>query len=505
MLHKASTRRGLRRVAVTGMSTVLLTGAAPALTAAAAAPLREVQSEVHVTECTTSEDSGLRVELSVSWADYRNSDPAIRVVTADGTTVAYERFEDAFAVTWDGSVLSGQVTLLAAEPEPTTADVDGPGDGDPPAAEVYGTASFALRVAADGEPTETTERYHDGNTAGRLFVERQPMVVTAGTVGVTPVDGAELAFDPTGCTGSSNTGVGFVTQPDTSVTRPAGQVDAVCQATNEDGVLNVDLDSHGDGADVWLSAIPHEGPAVFGVAQPEWSGLPQPMQASAQMALWTGEDVVDAGIATIDLTTRKTGQTRYSMVFQGGRDTVATTFFALEGTVAVDGFAPFVLSECEGLAQTALNRRSSPSGSGSNGPAPGNDDLSSAAPLEIGAPGRNVQTGSTAEATELPMSCPDEWSGGFVGHTVWYAVTGTGEPVTVSPAGSSFNTVVAAYAADGSDGLVEVGCADDLVGDPHAATTQASVTFDTQAGRTYYVQIGGFANQTGRLKVAATA
>ena len=34
-----------------------------------------------------------------------------------------------------------------------------------------------------------------------------------------------------------------------------------------------------------------------------------------------------------------------------------------------------------------------------------------------------------------------------LGRTVWYSVVGTGDPITIDPRGSDFDTVVAAYAS----------------------------------------------------------
>jgi hypothetical protein len=69
--------------------------------------------------------------------------------------------------------------------------------------------------------------------------------------------------------------------------------------------------------------------------------------------------------------------------------------------------------------------------------------------------------------------------------------------MTVDTAGSSFNTVLGVYDRKG-DTLVEIACVDDLVGE----TLQARVTFATEPGEVYLVQVGGYAGQFGNLRVA---
>ena len=91
-----------------------------------------------------------------------------------------------------------------------------------------------------------------------------------------------------------------------------------------------------------------------------------------------------------------------------------------------------------------------------------------------------------------------------MGHTVWFRVQGTGSEVTVDTAGSDYDTVAAAYVSDGAGGFTEVACVDDVPLDPFGRTLQAAITFPTEIGTTYYVQIGGFPDDLtyGNLRVA---
>jgi len=118
----------------------------------------------------------------------------------------------------------------------------------------------------------------------------------------------------------------------------------------------------------------------------------------------------------------------------------------------------------------------------------------------------SVLTGGTALEAEVPnLTCPDG-DRDAMGHTVWYTVTGTGGPITIDTSGSDFDTVAAVFAPDG-EGLTEIACDDDVVFVPIGTSYQAVVTFDSEAGVDYYVEVGGFANiftgdaQSGRLRV----
>ena len=132
-----------------------------------------------------------------------------------------------------------------------------------------------------------------------------------------------------------------------------------------------------------------------------------------------------------------------------------------------------------------------PEGPKAGGPAPANDSPAGAITLSAG---EKVQqwTGGAALASEAPciLGSGDDEFEFALGRTVWFSVPGTGNPITIDPRGSNFDTVVAAYAST-AEGLTQVGCIDD----DDVGQTQGSLTFDTTAGTTYLVQVGGVVGQ----------
>jgi hypothetical protein len=91
-------------------------------------------------------------------------------------------------------------------------------------------------------------------------------------------------------------------------------------------------------------------------------------------------------------------------------------------------------------------------------------------------------------------------SGAAVGvaRTAWYSMHGTGQPATVTTAGSGFDTALFAYAGSPAGALVA--CNDDYGGGP-----SSSISFPTTAGTTYVIQAGTSCNDTAPLCSAPPA
>ncbi len=461
----------------------------PAAPAAAAPPARETTHTVGLPECLGEAD-GVQAVFGARWEDVRMADSDLTLLR-DGEVFAYDAGDR--TVEWDGSVLAGSLTLAE------------PGDGEGPAEEI-GRASYRLTLVADGPTSTVTTREGDGNRSSRVVVTRQPMRVTGGSVDVT-VGEQEWSFGLTGCAGAASTAVVFASQPDTYVERPPAAVTAQCTSANGNGEqLVLVAETHGTAVEAVLAVVDGSTGDVLAVGFDswDWSGAPAPFRGTVQLVVPVPEGEPDPPTvaAVVDLAAQKTGQTRTALVFQGGRDRISTEFFRWDGTVTADGFGTFSVTGCEGTLQTAVNRSSTPSGPQPGGPAPANDGPEAATVLTPDGRPVNAQTRGAAVPAEAPMSCleydPDP------GHTVWFRFTGTGGPVTISPAGSSFNTVLAAYVRDG-DELVGVECVDDDGFGTPSATTLAALTIDTLPGASYYVQAAGYAAQHGRLRLAAIA
>lgn len=119
-----------------------------------------------------------------------------------------------------------------------------------------------------------------------------------------------------------------------------------------------------------------------------------------------------------------------------------------------------------------------------------NDDFANARYIEnLPYQDRRDTTRATIELGEPQPSCLSTKK------SVWYRHTSrTTRLAVVDTSGSSFSTVVAVYAGNRMDRLSEVGC------DAFNRTgSQSRVPFSMTAGRTYYIQVGGFQLSSGQL------
>jgi hypothetical protein len=196
------------------------------------------------------------------------------------------------------------------------------------------------------------------------------------------------------------------------------------------------------------------------------------------------------GSASVEATFTLLGAPATSTVIsQNSRERVTQQGLLPEGTLLFPTGDEFTLDDEHCFAATFDSHFAfTPSaGPKPGGTAPVNDTPDGAIPIRIGGT-VNAHTRATAPDAEMQVTtCPDGPFDAF-GHTLWYTFTGTGEPVTIDPAGSSFDTVVAVY----DDELNELACIDDNEFEPVGFTFQGALTVDTEEGATYYVQAGGF-------------
>jgi hypothetical protein len=201
----------------------------------------------------------------------------------------------------------------------------------------------------------------------------------------------------------------------------------------------------------------------------------------------TGEVI---GMATVDATFTGTGEYRLRRVAQ---DSVQMGIFedlVVSGslTVATSGASyEFDLAGCDAGTQDRIDQAHFPNGPKPGGDAPANDAPAGAIALAVGADTRQWTGGASVDPEAPCVFGEGDDSFEFpLGRTVWFSVAGSGGPITIDPRGSDFDTVIAVYAST-TGGLVQVACIDD----DDIGQTQGLLTFDSTAGTTYLVQIGG--------------
>jgi len=200
------------------------------------------------------------------------------------------------------------------------------------------------------------------------------------------------------------------------------------------------------------------------------------------------------GSATVAATFTGTGAYRARRIYQ---DAVQKGIFEnldVAGTLTVSTAAvtySFDLSGCQADTQDRMDQSHHPDGPKPGTTAPSNDAPSGATAVGIGSAVQEW-TGGAAIDSEAPCTM-GEGEDAFdlgIGRTVWFSIVGTGGPITVDPRGSDFDTVVAAYGTAGGS-LSQVGCVDD----DQIGQAQGLLTFDSTAGTTYLIQVGGVIGQ----------
>ena len=191
-----------------------------------------------------------------------------------------------------------------------------------------------------------------------------------------------------------------------------------------------------------------------------------------------------AGTATATFSLTPLDSVASRLTFSQGWSKATWETFEVSGTATFPGGLTFDMATCGAEAASFSDLITSPSGPKPGGKVPVNDLPENALAIVPGSR-MQVQTGGTAFEAEIAPSCTE------MVHTLWYEVTGTGNEITIDTAGSAIDTVLVVY----DDEWNEVGCVDDVPidGAPFfIRVTQAKITFATDEGATYYVQVGGF-------------
>lgn len=119
---------------------------------------------------------------------------------------------------------------------------------------------------------------------------------------------------------------------------------------------------------------------------------------------------------------------------------------------------------------------------------PSNDNATGKIALTFGVTA-TTSTLSASTGTGDPLTPVGEGTcaGDVMGKTVWYFVVGDGHQITLSTAGSNFDTLLSYYG--GSRGLIDLlGCNNDVT----AIDRTSSVSFPSVAGHLYNIEVGGF-------------
>jgi hypothetical protein len=398
----------------------------------------------------------------------------------------FRDFDQPVTVTWNGSVLAGSIPLLNSSGDPA------------------GSATFSATLTPSGDPFTFDDRFRDGNHWHQFTGVSQPMDPS----GTLSVGGSTFSLDA--CFGDETTITVFETNPRSFVahfsTREVG-----CDLSNANGDSGFLFTSLNEGeVFVDAGAFPADGSPGTGAFG---SGTLTGGVLDASLDTFnfeTGEPV--AGGASIHLEIVGSGEPfEFLLKNATARLTAQGVTLDLEGTLTI-GSIVFDLGACVGVDGRNKIIETFPSGPKPGGKVPSNDLPSGAKLLSVGDK-TSVATKGASPDREAPYECLTFSFDGEVfevpvGHTVWYTIVGTGGPVTVDTAGSDFDTVVAVYTSDGAGGFTPVpgACVDDVPIQPFGRTLQAAVTWDTVAGTTYYVQIGGFPESFpyGNLRVAVS-
>jgi len=177
-----------------------------------------------------------------------------------------------------------------------------------------------------------------------------------------------------------------------------------------------------------------------------------------------------------------------------GTSTSVVSFSATSGTsyqIAVDGYA--------GATGSVVVVLTPPAGGGSGGSGGGstlaNDAF--ARPSPVG-PGGGEFSVSSVGATKEPGE-PDH-ANQRGGTSLWWSWTAPASgTVTISTAGSNFDTVLAVYTGNALNGLTAVAANDDVAG----AVTSA-VSFTARAGQTYRIAVDGYRGASGNVRLSLT-
>lgn len=402
------------------------------------------------------------------WAPGAEGDPSVVSIDASAS------------LSGDGSSLTASYSLVTFDPTQ-----------DPPFGDPAGTATLSASLAPVGEPQAFDDSFRDGNRVVRQTGTRQALEVS----GEVTLPGGATADLAGACFGEHLLITFFGTNPAQTPASLVYHRDELTLSCHwESGGLFVDLfasaDESGAFSDLFVSSE-----EAFGFASTDAQ-----LTDAAYSASFTFQGDF-SGSAEAAATLTPTGERIHSRdVFGGETFKRVGELLAVDGSVdlALDGLDPMTLP-MDAESCMAVDGRSTDHFVDPRGPKAkplANDTPDGAIALAIGG-SDSVVTGGNAFDPEA--ACADEVGELPITYTAWWTFTGDGGDVTVSTAGSDFDTIVGVYVLDAGS-LVQVGCVDDVV-DPEFSL-QAAITVGTEADVTYYIQAGGYGGSTGKLVVS---
>ena len=390
---------------------------------------------------------------------------------------------ESFDLTDDGTTLDVHASF-------PTFDIDGNPEGD---------ADLTITVARTGEvrlivPDSGKTNYKNETSGMEKLLEGS---------GTLAWDGSEIALPA--CSGVDGDVTFFYTSPRAFVSSNTGvQIECIWEGKSSRAALFAVDDGFGFFADAFLltgdldlSSFGESSGAV------ELGGMNLDFELEDRP---TG----DAYSATASATFTPTGSPVTStLVSQSAQTKVTEQALVPAGTIEFSTGNSFTIDaeHCDTRGFESHSAGSSPKGP-KRGSLPTNDGPDGAIALHVGSRLNASNVAATPEPEFQLSNCPEGFFDQF-GNTLWYSIEGTGSPVTIDTAGSNFDTLIAAYVPTDT-GLEEIACIDDVEFEPVGSTFQAALTFDTEDGVTYYVQIGGYdfpfddgsVGQKGRLRIS---
>jgi hypothetical protein len=359
-----------------------------------------------------------------------------------------------------------------------------------------GQAAASFTFEPVGDPYPIDEKFRDGNRKITQTGSWTDLAV-AGSYEIILTDGTVVAGEFDECGGGLSSLSYRETNPHAYVAR-YDSADIYCTVPYGDGFVEVGASQWDDDANAYLAIFEYGdymNPPTATGDTPIGGLAPGPLAVTFDLFDGlTGEPLGET--ATLDATIVEGDTIPIDIVSQYSRETGSQTEWTATGTLSLpDGTTLDLDGYCYGGTWEVKTFAVQPNGPKPTGKAPRNDTPDGASLLSRA---DNAQTKAAAFDPEAScqISFEDEAFDVPLVKTVWYEMTGTGETVTVTTAGSRFDTVLGVY----DDQLTQLGCVDD-VADGAAYSLQAAIEFPTQEGDTYYIQAGGFGDQYGLLKI----